>query len=205
MDSWRTILLECPASKTNPWVNCVTEEFEGDKRVERTRLALRNAFFELVLSQPYSRIKIADIITMADVGRSTFYEHYKNKDDLLYASLSWPMTVLASAMLPPGKVLDVQGILEHFWKNRSFARPILTGSTRKHVNRCLSQILVEQLHNISSPSQNRYVPVSAIAQALAATQLSLLSDWLTGVYATTPDKLAQQLMLISRAIAISAV
>jgi AcrR family transcriptional regulator len=205
MDSWRTILLECPASKTNPWVNCVTEEFEGDKRVERTRLALRNAFFELVLSQPYSRIKIADIITMADVGRSTFYEHYKNKDDLLYASLYWPMTVLASAMLPPGKVLDVQGILEHFWKNRSFARPILTGSTRKHVNRCLSQILVEQLHNISSPSQNRYVPVSAIAQALAATQLSLLSDWLTGVYATTPDKLAQQLMLISRAIAIPAV
>ncbi|HCS62665.1 MAG TPA: hypothetical protein DIW64_00465 [Cellvibrio sp.] len=183
----------------------MTEEFDGDKRAERTRLALRNAFFELVLSQPYSRIKIADIIATADVGRSTFYEHYKNKDDLLYASLRWPMTVLASAMLPPGKVLDVQGILEHFWQNRSFARPILTGSTRKHVSRCLSQILVEQLHNLSSPSQNRYVPVSAIAQALAATQLSLLSDWLTGVYATTPDKLAQQLMLTSRAIAIPAV
>lgn len=113
------MLLECPASKTKLWVNGVTEEFEGDKRTERTRSALCNAFFELVLSQPYSRIKIADIIAKADVGRSTFY-----------------------------------------------------------------------------------VPVSAIAQALAATQLSLLSDWLTGVYATTPDKLAQQLMLTSRAIAI---
>lgn len=187
------------------WVNCVTEEFEGDKRAERTRLALRNAFFELVLSQPYGRIKIADIIAKADVGRSTFYEHYKNKDDLLYASLRWPMTVLASAMLPPSKVLDVQGILEHFWQNRSFARPILTGTARKHVNSCLSQILMEQLHNMSSPLQNRYVPVSAIAQALAATQLTLLTDWLTGVFATTPDKLAQQLMLTSRAIAIPSV
>ncbi len=187
------------------WVNCVTEEFEGDKRAERTRLALRNAFFELVLSQPYGRIKIADIIAKADVGRSTFYEHYKNKDDLLYASLRWPMTVLASAMLPPSKVLDVQGILEHFWQNRSFARPILTGAARKHVNSCLSQILMAQLHNMSSPLQNRYVPVSAIAQALAATQLTLLADWLTGVYATTPDKLAQQLMLTSRAIAIPSV
>jgi hypothetical protein len=47
--------------------------------------------------------------------------------------------------------------------------------------------------------------VSAIAQALAATQLSLLSDWLTGVYSTTPDKLAQQLILTSRAIAIPSV
>lgn len=182
--------------------DALTEELAGDKRAERTRLALRNAFFELVLSQPYSKIKIADVIARADVGRSTFYEHYKNKDDLLYASLQWPMTVLASAMLPPGKVLDVQGILEHFWQNRSVARPILTGSTRKHVSRCLSQILVKQLHSMSSPAQNRYVPVSAIAQALAATQLSLLSDWLTGVYTTTPEKLAQQLMLTSRAIVI---
>lgn len=180
----------------------MTEEFEGDKRIERTRLALRNAFFELVLSQPYSRIKITDILAKAEVGRSTFYEHYQNKDDLLYASLHWPMTIMASAMQPPGKVLDIKGILEHFWENRSFARPILTGSTRKHVSRCLSQILTEQLNNLSSPSQNRYVPISAIAQALAAFQLSLLSDWLTGVYVTTPEKLAQQLMLTSRAIAI---
>ena len=80
----------------------MAEEFAGDKRVERTQLALRNAFFELVLSQPYSRIKIADIIAKANVGRSTFYEHYKNKDDLLYTSLHWPMTVLASAMLLTG-------------------------------------------------------------------------------------------------------
>ncbi len=179
----------------------MADEFEGDKRIERTRLALRNAFFELVLSQPYSRIKIADIIAKAEVGRSTFYEHYKNKDDLLYASLHWPMTILASAMLPSGKVLDVQGILQHFWENRSFARPILTGSTRKHVSRCLSQILAEQLRSLSSPPQSRYVPISAIAQALASFQLSLLSDWLTGVYAATPDKLAQQLILSSRAIA----
>lgn len=181
-------------------VKRVTDNVEGDKRIERTRLALRNAFFGLVLSQPYSRIKIADIIAKAEVGRSTFYEHYKNKDDLLHASLHRPMTVLASAMLPTSKTLDVQAILEHFWQNRSFARPILTGSTRKHVNRCLSQILVDLLRNSPSSSQNRYVPISAIAQALAATQLSLLTDWLTGVYVTTPDKLAQQLMLTSRAI-----
>lgn len=177
----------------------MTEEFEGDKRIERTRLALRNAFFELVLSQPYSRITIADIIAKADVGRSTFYEHYNNKDDLLYASLHWPMTVLASAILPQEKVLDVKEILEHFWQNRSFARPILTGGTRKHVSRCLSDILVENLRKL--PAQNRSVPISAIAQALAAMQLTLVTDWLTGVYATTPEKLARQLMLSSRAVA----
>lgn len=180
----------------------MTEEFEGDKRIERTRLALRNAFFELVLSTPYSRITIADIIAKADVGRSTFYEHYKNKDDLLYASLQWPMTVLASALLPAGKALDVTGILEHFWQNRSFARPILTGSTRKHVSNCLSHIIAEHLCKL--PAQNRYVPIAAMAQALAAMQLTLVTDWLTGSYSTTPEKLAQQLMLAGRAIAIPA-
>jgi AcrR family transcriptional regulator len=181
----------------------VTEEFEGDKRIERTRQALRNAFFELVLSQPYSRIKIADIIAKAEVGRSTFYEHYKNKDDLLHASLHWPMTVLASAILPAEKTLDIQGVLEHFWQNRSLARPMLTGSTRKHVSRCLSQILTEQLRNLPAHKQQMYVPVSAIAHALAALQLTLLTDWLTGAYSASPVKLAQQLMLSSRAIVTS--
>lgn len=181
----------------------MTEEFEGDKRVERTRLALRNAFFELVLSLPYSRIKIADIIAKAGVGRSTFYEHYKNKDDLLYSSLHWPMTVLASAILPSDKVLDIQGVLEHFWQNRSLARPILMGSTRKHVSRCLSEILTKLLHSIPTQMKNKCVPVSAMAQALAALQLTLLSDWLTGAYSTTPDKLARQLMLTSRAVVMT--
>ncbi|WP_459545103.1 TetR/AcrR family transcriptional regulator [Nocardia sp. X0981] len=57
-----------------------------DRRVRRTRNALHRALIELMLQRPYERITVADVITRADIGRSTFYAHFRDKDDLLVVS-----------------------------------------------------------------------------------------------------------------------
>ncbi|WP_233434661.1 TetR/AcrR family transcriptional regulator [Nocardia yamanashiensis] len=54
--------------------------------MRRTRLALHRALIELMSAGPYERITVQDIIDRADVGRSTFYAHYRDKDDLLLVS-----------------------------------------------------------------------------------------------------------------------
>jgi AcrR family transcriptional regulator len=54
-----------------------------DRRVRRTRDLLRSAFLSLVLEKGYDRITVQDILDRADVGRSTFYAHYRDKEDLL--------------------------------------------------------------------------------------------------------------------------
>jgi AcrR family transcriptional regulator len=54
-----------------------------DRRVRRTRELLRNAFRSLVHEKGYDRITVQDILDRADVGRSTFYAHYRDKEDLL--------------------------------------------------------------------------------------------------------------------------
>ncbi len=54
-----------------------------DRRVRRTRELLRRALLSLVQEQGYERITVQDILDRADVGRSTFYAHYRDKDDLL--------------------------------------------------------------------------------------------------------------------------
>ena len=59
-----------------------------DRRIERTREALEGAFIRLILEgRRYDRITIAGLIARAGVGRSTFYEHYRNKDELLAATI----------------------------------------------------------------------------------------------------------------------
>ena len=58
-----------------------------DRRVSRTRRALKEALTDLILEKGYEAVTVQDIIDRADVGRSTFYSHFLDKDDLLMAIL----------------------------------------------------------------------------------------------------------------------
>lgn len=54
-----------------------------DRRVARTRATLLRALMELIAKKGYDDITVQDILDRANVGRSTFYTHYRNKNDLL--------------------------------------------------------------------------------------------------------------------------
>ena len=59
-----------------------------DRRIQRTRQALRTALFELLKKKGYDTISIEEITQHANVGRATFYLHYKDKEDLLLEQFS---------------------------------------------------------------------------------------------------------------------
>ncbi|NWG05943.1 MAG: TetR/AcrR family transcriptional regulator [Chloroflexi bacterium] len=59
-----------------------------DRRIQRTRLALRTALLELLKQKNYDDISIEEITERANVGRATFYLHYKDKEDLLLEEFS---------------------------------------------------------------------------------------------------------------------
>jgi AcrR family transcriptional regulator len=59
-----------------------------DRRVGKTRRALKEGFTDLILEKRYEAVTVQDIIDRADVGRSTFYAHFTDKEDLLLAILS---------------------------------------------------------------------------------------------------------------------
>jgi len=54
-----------------------------DRRVQRTRKLLRESIMALILEEGYDAISIQDITDKANLGRATFYLHFKDKDDLL--------------------------------------------------------------------------------------------------------------------------
>ncbi len=54
-----------------------------DRRQRKTRKAIYQAFEDLVSEKPYAQVTVAQIIDRADIGRSTFYEHFETKDELL--------------------------------------------------------------------------------------------------------------------------
>lgn len=53
-----------------------------DRRIQRTRQLLQNAMIALILEKGYEAVTVQDVIDYANVGRSTFYAHFQDKEDL---------------------------------------------------------------------------------------------------------------------------
>jgi AcrR family transcriptional regulator len=58
-----------------------------DRRVQKTRKLLQDALIELVAEKGYETVTIQEILDRANVGRSTFYAHFQDKDQLLRSIL----------------------------------------------------------------------------------------------------------------------
>jgi AcrR family transcriptional regulator len=58
-----------------------------DRRVRKTKRLLRDALAALVHEKPLEAVVVKEILARADVGRSTFYAHFRDKDDLLASTV----------------------------------------------------------------------------------------------------------------------
>lgn len=58
-----------------------------DRRVQKTRKLLQDALIELVAEKGYESVSIQEILDKANVGRSTFYAHFQDKEQLLHSIL----------------------------------------------------------------------------------------------------------------------
>lgn len=151
---------------------------KGDRRVKRTKSHVFDAFFQMVQSQRYDEIKVIHIIEHSGVGKSTFYEHFKGKDDVLSQSLEYPMTVFANALIGEGDQKDTLWMLNHFWERRVFGRVILKPPTRDVVDNCLrNQIMTEIENKYGSKHDDEHF---ATACLLSSGFLGLLNEWILG-------------------------
>lgn len=107
-----------------------------DRRVRRTKRNLKHAFIHLMRTKDYRSITVTDIVEKADYNRTTFYRHYRDKEELVEDLLNEMLAKLILAFrhpyknsryvsvanLSPSKVVIFDYILEHksfftLWKS----------------------------------------------------------------------------------------
>ena len=54
-----------------------------DRRITRSKKALRDAIVALMEERDFDDITVNDLCERADLNRGTFYNHFRDKDDLL--------------------------------------------------------------------------------------------------------------------------
>lgn len=147
-----------------------------DARALRSRAAIRDAFLRLVLEQRYHAISVQALIAAAGVARSTFYEHFRGKDEVLVESLRGPFAPLADAIRPDAPTVRLEAILRHFQANRRLAPGVLAGAVGRRTAAVLAGMVEERLRG-SGPLR---VPAPLVATQVAAMQLATISAWLEG-------------------------
>ena len=73
-----------------------------DPRTERTTRALGHALVELMQEREFDSITVQQILDRADVGRTSFYAHFRNKQDVFDSSFEHLFTLLEPLLDRPG-------------------------------------------------------------------------------------------------------
>jgi AcrR family transcriptional regulator len=172
----------------------------SDRRVQRSRTALRDAFHRLILERGYDAISVFDVTELANVGRSTFYEHYTGLDDLLAQSLDGAFALLGRASLNAEHDPAMTGVLQHFWDNRKVGSALLSGSAV----RVLQPLLTGHFETALSaqwPDRSREGAFrrKVLALQLAGGNLIVIREWVSGRLPGTAQDIAEQLRRSCRA------
>jgi AcrR family transcriptional regulator len=161
-----------------------------DRRVRRTRELLRGAFLSLILEKSYDRITVQDILDRADIGRSTFYAHYRDKEDLLLAGFEDIRAALAAERDAtedePGAETEllqpVLAVFTHVERHRQFWGPL----SRKGGADLITRILRESVDDlVQRHLQSHFggsgvdpIQLEAAVQFVAGACMGLLVWWL---------------------------
>ena len=165
-----------------------------DLRVRRTCERLGRALIALIQEKPINDVTVQDVLDRASVGRSTFYLHYRDKDDLLLSQLEMFLEMMSTALSvrkeKSNRVAPVTEMFAHIGNENKIYR-MLAESGHLHeffdlaegyFSRGIQQRLLESGRMKSVPQRE----LAARAAALAGSLLSLLRWWLDRGEKETP-------------------
>ncbi|HKA60451.1 MAG TPA: helix-turn-helix domain-containing protein [Gemmatimonadales bacterium] len=156
-----------------------------DRRAEKTERSLRDALHALIGEKPYERISVREILGRARVGRTTFYAHFRSKDELLRNGLDDVIGFSA-----PRSILSFsRPIFEHHARHRARAGARLTARAQARLHRrlqgLLEDIIVQRLH-LNEGRRSSTMPARLVAQWVAATFIVVLNWWIESGAALSP-------------------
>lgn len=157
-----------------------------DLRIRRTHYRLGQALIKLIQEKLLDDITVQEVLERAGVGRSTFYAHYRGKDDLLLnqfeQGLEMWSTLLSNNHEKSTRVAPVEEFFAHAASAKRFIEA-LRKSSRLNDNFELAQGyftrgIEQRLKEINQVPKLPPSELRPCAAALAGSLIALMRWWL---------------------------
>jgi len=189
------------------------KEGKIDRRILRTRRSLRQAFYALILEKGYESVTVGEITDRADLGRTTFYLHYRDKEDLLMESLRDLVNGLIAQLdqvstehwekaepgqpFPEVPLTAITYTFQHVAQNAILYRIILRGegtfSASQRVRDIIIKAIMEFMEGVKARQGlefNPQLPLDVFLNGLAGAWIGLVSWWLEEERPYSPEQMA---------------
>lgn len=175
-----------------------------DRRTEKTKQSIIDAFVKLTNKTDYEKISVKDIILEANVGRSTFYDHFETKDELaryicysLFEHIFGENVPVCSthdfSQTPPDTKNRIAHILYHLRDKRQYYLGILKYLRGSVFLRFMREYMQRHIHISFKDVQeyNHYnIPEDFIRNHITNSLIGMIRWWLYNDMRQTPEEMA---------------
>ncbi|SRR5581483_2241691 len=168
-----------------------------DRRAQRTRHQLGHALVELVKEKRFDDITVQEVIDRADVGRSTFYTHFRDKEDLFQKDWEQFLDALAqhiewdkagsSSFIPVAHLFAHLQDYHRFYKGLERSRK--ADAVFKHGVAYLSAKIDEALAARLTNRTAAAVPSAVLANFISNQLFAQLQWWLDHGMPYSPERM----------------
>ncbi|MFN0107538.1 MAG: TetR/AcrR family transcriptional regulator [Blastocatellia bacterium] len=178
-------------------INSSATKRKPDSRSQRTRDALGDALITLMHEKPFDTITVQDVLDLAEVSRSTFYTHFRDKDDLFLSDADDFFQHMANLLTARGeasnRVAPVREMFAHVAEIGDFHNALAASGklqdamelAEEHFARGIEQRLAKLSPAHAKPSASR----AALAHGFAGAMLSMMSWWLSHDKPSSPAEM----------------
>ncbi len=176
-----------------------------DRRTERTRNLIIDSLSELMKNKEYANITVENIINKANVGRSTFYENFQNKDEVFDEILdSLIYHVFSEIQHKDGHAFqknfkeEITHMFIHVRDDEGKSKTYLSGKSAEvfysKMGEKVANICDEKLKN------NNKVPHELVHMHISSTFSDVLKYWSKRNFIDTPEKIAEYFLYLAEEV-----
>jgi len=157
-----------------------------DRRIQRTRQLLQDALIAVILEKGYEAVTVQDVIDRANVGRSTFYAHFQDKEDLLLSGFEHLKTEFEKHLLDASVTSTSPwelslSMFQHAEGQRQLYKALAGKQggnvVLTYIQKYLAAYLSEHLKQQLKKRKNHF-PYEILSNYIASSFISLLTWWL---------------------------
>jgi len=181
-----------------------------DRRIKRSKKILKDTFIRLLNEKSFDMITIKELVAEADVNRSTFYDHFSNKEHLLIEIMDNILEEIENALLLPvkngeanvnfeDKDPSVVNVLKYIDHNKLYFNALMNTNLANDFNKRLYHLLIKHSRdNVEFHFKNNVqINKDIYSHYAMSSLLGIINAWLKREITCTVEELSEEIYKIN--------